>query len=176
MRVNKFVVALFLVIGTAACSSMQDDVAPAGLPASDVAGIVVTANEGEIQQGQAAASRASSSDVRAFAQMMVTDHTNALNAARDTFSRAGVTPADNATTQCLRENSRGTITNLATYNGAAFDRAYMQAQVDLHQWLLTALDTSLIPSTRGETRTLLETQRTSVATHLEHARRILGTL
>ena len=177
MRVTKTVLGFFLMIGVAACSSMRDDVAvPAGLPPADVAGIVLTANEGEVQQGQAASSRASSSDVRSFAQMMVTDHTNALNAARDLFTRAGVTPGENATTQCLRENSRGTISNLQTYSGAAFDRAYMQSQVDLHQWLLTAMDNTLIPSTRGDARTLLETQRASVATHLERARRILNNL
>ena len=176
MRVTKTVLAIFLIIGAASCASMRTDVPPAGLPQADVAGIVMTANEGEVQQGQAAASRASSAEVRSFAQMMVTDHTNALNMARDHFSRAGVTPGENATTQCLRENSRGTITNLATYSGSAFDRAYIQSQVDLHQWLLTALDNSLIPSTAGATRTLLETQRASVAAHLDHARRLLNTL
>ena len=177
MRVTKTVLAFILVVGAASCASMRDDISvPAGLPPADVAGIVMTANEGEVQQGQAAASKASSADVRSFAQMMVSDHTNALNMARDTFTKAGVTPAENATTQCLRENSRGTITNLGTYSGAAFDRAYMQSQVDIHQWLLTAMDTSLIPSTSGSARTLLETQRASVAAHLDQARRILNTL
>ena len=176
MRLTKTVLAVFLVVGAAACATRDTIAVPSGLPPADVAGIVMTANEGEIQQGQAAASRASSADVRSFAQMMVTDHTNALNAARDTFTKAGITPGENATTQCLRENSRGTITNLGSYSGAAFDRAYMQSQVDLHQWLLTAMDTSLIPSTAGSARTLLETQRTSVAAHLDHARRILNSL
>lgn len=69
------------------------------------------------------------------------------------------------------------MTNLATYSGAAFDRAYMRSQVDLHQWLLTSLDTVLIPSARTpEVRTLLQTQRASVAAHLEQARSIHGRL
>jgi hypothetical protein len=83
---------------------------------------------------------------------------------------------DNGTWCGPSRRSRGTITNLGTYSGAAFDRAYMQSQVDLHQWLLTAMDTSLIPSTSGSARTLLETQRASVAAHLDQARRILNTL
>ncbi|HKR66973.1 MAG TPA: DUF4142 domain-containing protein, partial [Thermoanaerobaculia bacterium] len=147
------------------------------IPASDIAGIVVTANDGEIQQGQAASSRATSADVRAFAQMMVTDHTNALATARDAFSRQGVTPGENETTRALKDNTPRTITNLATYTGAAYDRKYMQVQVDLHQWLLSALDTALIPSApNAEMRSLLQTQRMAVAQHLDRARTILGGL
>ncbi|HKO55986.1 MAG TPA: DUF4142 domain-containing protein [Thermoanaerobaculia bacterium] len=168
-----------LLLLTAACSTMMNgggSTMPGAWPAADVAGIVVTANEGEIQQGQAAAGRATSADVRAFAQMMVTDHTNALSTARETFTRNGVTPAENDTTRTLRSNSQQTVTNLATYSGAAYDRMYMQSQVDLHQWLLSALDAVLIPSSTGETRTLLETQRTAVAAHLDRARQIRGGL
>ncbi|MEA2491334.1 MAG: putative rane protein, partial [Acidobacteriota bacterium] len=132
---------------------------PGAIPPPDVAGIVATANQGEIEQGQAASSKATSSDVRSFAQMMVTDHTAALTTARETFARAGVTPADNDTTRQLQATSARTVTNLSTYSGTAFDRTYMQSQVDLHQWLLTSLDTALIPSSTGEMRTLLETQR-----------------
>jgi putative membrane protein len=178
MKTGKLGLVLLPLLWLAgACGSMNNTNAsmaamPGALPASDVAGIVATANEGEIQQGQAAAPKATSAEVRAFAQMMVSDHTAALTAARDTFARNNVTPSENDTTRTLREGSQRTIANLATYNGAAFDRMYMQSQVDLHQWLLTTMDTVLIPSSRGEMRTLLETQRASVASHLERARQI----
>jgi putative membrane protein len=144
----------------------------------DIAAIVTTANQGEIQQGQAASSRATSSDVRAFAQMMVSDHTNALNMAQTTFSRRGITPnMSNAIATQLQSSSQQTVSALNTYTGASFDRTYMQTQVDLHQWLLNSLDTVLIPSARtSDVRQLLQTQRASVATHLERARQILGTL
>src|SRR5688572_23500495 len=77
-----------------ACATMDDgdaDVA-AGTPYHDphTVGIVIAANQGEIDQGNAAAARATNADVRAFAQMMVTDHTTALAAVRDTSARAGV--------------------------------------------------------------------------------------
>lgn len=151
----------------------------AARPSSDphIVGIVATANQGEIDQGNAAATRATNPDVRAFAQMMVADHTTALGAIRDTSARAGITAADNDTTAALQRTSRETITNLATYSGADFDRQYMQTQVDLHQWLLTALDQHLIPlATNRDLRSLLETQRVTVAAHLEQARAIRGRL
>lgn len=166
-----------LIFVVAACGSMHmNDSGMGMMSASDIAGIVATANEGEIAQGQAASSKATSADVRAFAQMMVTDHTAALASARDTFSRNNITAGDNDTTRTLRTTSDTTIRNLGTYSGAAFDRAYMQSQVDMHQWLLTNLDTVFIPSSRGDLRHLLETQRTAVAAHLDRARQILGAL
>jgi putative membrane protein len=154
------------------------DLGPNATPEPDIAAIVMAANQGEIEQGQAASTRATNADVRAFAQMMVTDHTNAMNMARDTFNRAGVNPATgNTIAATLQENSRQTVTNLATYQGAAFDRMYMQTQVDLHDWLLRSLDTALIPSAQTpELRTLLTTQRGSVAMHLERARQLLNGL
>lgn len=168
------VLALFL----GACASMTGD-GSAARPNSDphIVGIVAAANQGEIDQGNAAASRATSSDVRAFAQMMVADHTTALGAVRDSSSRAGIMAADNDTTAALQRTSRETVTNLATYSGAEYDRQYMDTQINLHQWLLTALDQHLIPlATNRDLRSLLETQRVNVAAHLEQARAIRGRL
>ncbi len=170
--------ALLAVVLSACATGTATMTAPPGAtPEPEVAAIVVAANEGEIQQGNAAAARASNADVRRFAQMMVTDHTSALNAARDTFNRTAITPSDNNISSALRANSQTTVTNLGTYSGPAFDRAYMQSQVDLHSWLLRQLDSALIPSTvTPEVRTLLQTQRASVAAHLDHARTILNAL
>lgn len=176
MKRNLMAAAILML---AACTTMHDANAPmaGALPESDIAAIVATANEGEIQQGNTASSRATSSEVRSFAQMMVTDHTRALEEGRAVFAARGISPAENDTSRTLRENSQRTVTNLATYTGAAFDRAYMRSQVDLHQWLLTSLDTVLIPSARTpEVRTLLQNQRGSVAAHLEQARAIHGRL
>jgi putative membrane protein len=181
MQKRMFITMSVLTLFLGACATMDDggaDVA-AGTPYHDphTVGIVIAANQGEVDQGNAAASRATNADVRAFAQMMVTDHTTALAAVRDTSSRAELTPLDNDTTAALQRGSRETITNLNTYSGADFDRTYMQSQVDLHQWLLNQLDRVLIPTTRNrDLRSLLETQRTSVAAHLEQARQIRGRL
>jgi putative membrane protein len=178
MQRKALIPVALLAVFLGACASMTTGDTP-GTPNSDphIVGIVMAANQGEIEQGNAAATRATNPDVRAFAQMMVADHTTALGAVRDTSARAGVTPADNDTTAALQRTSRETITNLATYSGAEFDRQYMQTQVNLHQWLLTALDQQLIPlATNRDLRSLLETQRVSVAAHLEQARAIRGRL
>lgn len=160
-----------------ACATMTDPAPRRANVDGHIANIAMVANEGEAQQGSAAASRATSAEVRSFAQMMVTDHTNALNAARDTASRNGITPEENDTTRALRNATPTVIANLDTYRGADYDRQYMNYQVALHQWLLNGLDTVLIPqATNAELRSLLQTQRGSVAAHLEQARAIRGRL
>lgn len=170
--------SLVLLLSACATNTAVVDLGPNATPEADIAAIVLAANQGEIDQGNAASTRATTADVRAFAQMMVADHTTAINNARDTFNRAGINAASgNMTVNTLQDNSRLTVTNLATYQGAAYDRMYMQTQVDLHDWLLRTLDTALIPSARTpELRTLLQTQRGAVATHLDRARQILNGL
>lgn len=169
---KKNLLLLPLVVFLAACATTLPTV-PGALPEGDIAAIVTAANEGEIQQGQAASERATSAEVRAFAQMMVADHTAALDRGREVFGRFNVTPSDSDVSRTLRDNSGRTVTALNTYTGSAFDREYMRTQIDLHQWLLNSLDQSLIPSaTRRDVREMLEAQRASVAAHLDRARAI----
>lgn len=177
MKRNTLFLMFAVVMMTGACATTDMALAPGAWAESDVAGLMQTANEGEVMQGQAASSRATSAEVRAFAQMMVSDHTAANDRLRDVLSRNNMTATMNADASTLRDNAQRTVTALNTYSGTAFDRQYMQTQVDLHQWLLSSLDNSLIPSARtAELRTLLQTQRGSVATHLERARQILNGL
>jgi putative membrane protein len=177
--------AALLILGCAAShSTMTSSTSSPGMPGmamlsdADIAGIVSAANQGEIDEAGIANGKASSAEVRAFAQMMITDHTAALNAARDLFTRRGITANMTDTTASqLASGAQQTVSNLSTYSGAAFDRAYMQSQVDTHQWLLNQLDSTLIPSAHNrELRQLLTTQRGAVAAHLDRARQIMGAL
>ena len=178
MQKKALVLMAVLALAAGGCASMTGG-ARSDMPNADghIANIMVVANDGEAQQGSAAASRASSADVRSFAQMMVNDHTNAMNAARDTATRAGIALLENDTTNALRSGTPQVISNLNTWSGADYDRQYMQYQIALHQWLLNALDTQLIPLAHNpELKALLQTQRGAVASHLEQARAIRGRL
>ena len=175
------IVAAFLLM--AGCSvnntmTSSSTVPGIGFTDSDIAAIVTNANQGEIDEGNAAVNKASSDDVRAFARMMVSDHTNALNQAQTLFSRNSITAnTNNDIANTLQNGARQTISAINTYSGTDFDRQYMQAQVDTHQWLLTTLDNTLIPSTNNrELRNFLNTQRTAVSTHLDRARQILNSI
>ena len=144
---------------------------------AQIAAVMTNANQGEVDQANAVLNRLSNADVRAFAQMMITDHTKALSDASDVFAKAKVTPMENPTSQQLKSVSQQTISNLANGSGMELDHAYMHAQIDQHQWLLHALDVSLIPSAQTSSmRSMLKTQRTTVAAHLDRARQIMSAM
>jgi hypothetical protein len=75
----------------------------------------------------------------------------------------------------LRDQSKQIVSTLNN-SGTNADRIYMQSQVDVHQQLLTMMDSQLIPSAHNDLLNLLQNQRASVAMHLDRARSILATL
>jgi putative membrane protein len=181
MKSKSFVIVAALLLA-AACSTNTTMTSSSTMPGmngmtwsdADIAAIVSNANQGEIDEGQVATTSASSDDVRAFARMMVTDHSNALNQAKSLLSRNNITPnMNNDIANTLQNGANQTVTALRTYTGNDFDRQYMQSQVDAHQWLLQTLDSTLIPgASNRQLRDFLKTQRTAVAAHLDRARQI----
>lgn len=138
---------------------------------AQIASIVVTANQVDIDAGRLAAANAWSADVRAFGQRMVTDHTGVNKAAVDLATRLKVAPQDNPTSQALKSAGEKTLAKLNTLKGAAFDKAYVDNEVAYHQQVLDALDKVLIPgATNGELKALLVKVRPAFVAHLEHAK------
>jgi len=146
------------------------------LSSRDIAGIVRAANSGEIDQAQAALPHLSTQAARDFANMMIADHTAALNEANTTFGVNRIVDRDtNGQAQMLSDESKKMVSTLNN-SGTNADRIYIQSQIDAHQRLLTMMDTQLIPSAHNDLLNLLQKQRESVAMHLDRARAILGTL
>ncbi|HKT79823.1 MAG TPA: DUF4142 domain-containing protein [Vicinamibacterales bacterium] len=144
-----------------------------GINDAQIASIVVTANQVDIDAGQLASSRASNDEVKKFAQLMVTDHTGVNKAATDLATKLKVTPQDNPTSQSLKADGEKSLTHLRTLNGAAFDKAYIDREVAYHQQVIDALDKTLIPgATNEELKALLVKVRPAFVAHLEHAKRL----
>ena len=140
---------------------------------AQIASIVVTANQVDIDAGQLAASRATSDEVKAFARLMVTDHTGVNKAATDLAAKLKVTPQDNPTSQSLKADGDKSLAHLKTLKGAAFDKAYIDREVAYHQQVVDALDSTLIPgATNEELKALLVKVRPAFIAHLEHAKRL----
>jgi len=92
------------------------------------------ANLAEVQLGKMASEKASNSDVKAFGQMMVQDHTQANNELKQIASQLKVQP----TTQ-LDQKHKDLSDKLSKLNGAAFDREYINAMVMGHEEVLGKL-------------------------------------
>jgi putative membrane protein len=152
--------------------------APSGAPTDpQIAAIVVTANQVDIDAGNLAKTKAQSADVKAFAQQMVTDHTGVNKAATDLVQKLHVTPQDNDTSRSLKGGGTENVAHLSGLSGAAFDRAYVEHEVSYHQTVIGALDSTLIPNAQNaELKALLVKVRPAFVAHLEHAKHLQAEL
>lgn len=142
-----------------------------------IAAIVVTANQVDIDAGKLAASKSHTKDVREFAERMITDHTGVNKSAVDLVTKLKITPEDNPTSQSLKSGGDQNLHNLQSLKGAAFDKAYVDHEVAYHEQVLDAVDKVLIPSaTNAELKALLVKVRPAFVAHLEHAKRIQASL
>src|SRR5512135_1801409 len=91
-----WIAAAALLGGLASVSSAQ------GLNDAQIAAIVVTANQVDIDAGKLAESRATNPEVKAFGRQMVTDHTGVNKQATELCTKLGVKPEDNPTAESLK--------------------------------------------------------------------------
>jgi len=165
------VVIAGLLLAPAASVSAQ------GVNDAQIASIVVTANQVDIDAGKLATTQASSPEVKKFGQQMVTDHTGVNKQAVDLVTKLKVTPEDNPTSKSLKAGGEENVKNLKGLKGAAFDKAYVDHEVAYHQSVLDAVDKTLIPGAQNaELKALLEKVRPAFVAHLEHAKHIQASL
>ena len=142
-----------------------------------IAAIVVTANQVDIDAGKLALASTKSSDVKAFAQQMVTDHAAVNKSATGLAQKLKLTPEENDTSRSLKKGGDENVAKLKTLKGAEFDRAYVDHEVAYHQAVIDAIDKSLIPNAKnGELKALLEKSRPAFVAHLEHAKHLQASL
>ena len=169
MRMLSLAIAGLLAVPAAAAAQKPND--------AQIASIVVTANQVDIDAGKLAQSRASNADVNAFAERMVVDHTGVNKSATELAGKLKVTPEDNPTSTSLKSGGDKNVANLKTLQGAAFDKAYVDHEVAYHTQVLEALDKTLIPSASNpELKALLVKVRPAFVAHLEHAKHLQSEL
>ena len=149
----------------------------AGPTDPQIAAIVVTANQVDIDAGTLAKTKSQSKDVKEFAQLMITDHSGVNKSAIELVQKLHVTPESNPTSQSLQKGGDDNLAALKKLNGSAFDRAYVDHEVAYHQAVLDAVDTTLIPSAQNaELKALLVKVRPAFVAHLDHAKQLQSNL
>jgi putative membrane protein len=142
-----------------------------------IAGIVVTANQIDIDAGKLAKAQSKTKEVQDFAQQMITDHTAVNKQAAALAKKLGVKPEDSDTSKSLKQAAADATKKLKGLKGAQFDQAYIDNEVAYHQQVLDAIDKVLIPSAQNaELKALIVKVRPAIATHLEHAKHIQASL
>ena len=140
---------------------------------AQIASIVVTANQVDIDAGKLVESKGSNADIKAFGKQMVTDHGGVNKEAEALVTKLKVAPEDNPTSQSLKSGGEENIKKLKTLKGTEFDKAYIDHEIAYHQQVLDAIDKVLIPNAKNaELKALIVKVRPAFVGHLEHAKMI----
>jgi putative membrane protein len=149
----------------------------AGPTDAQIAHIVVTANQVDINAGKLAESKGSSKEVKAFGKQMVTDHTGVNKQASALVKKLKVKPEDNPTSKSLKSGGEENIKKLKGLKGKDFDKAYIDNEVAYHQAVLDAIDKTLVPNAKNEElKALIVKVQPAFVAHLEHAKTIQASL
>jgi putative membrane protein len=146
--------------------------ASAQAPPTDpqIVGIVVTANQIDIDAGKLAISKTHNKEVHDFAQQMITDHSALQKSVFDLGGKLHVAPADSETSASLKKQAAETTARLKSLTGAAFDTAYINNEVSYHKAVIGAVSTVLIPNAQNaELKSALAGAAPLFQGHLEHA-------
>jgi putative membrane protein len=138
-----------------------------------IAAIVVTANQVDIDAGKLAKGKTHNKDVKAFAQQMITDHSAVNKQAVALVTKLKVKPEPNPTSESLKKGGDENMAKLKKLKGKEFDKEYVDHEVAYHQQVLDAIDKTLIPSAQNaELKDLITKVRPAIAAHLEHAKHL----
>jgi putative membrane protein len=156
MRMLVVMTAATLVVGTAAFAQPK-------APAESVAFAkkVASANTFEIQSSELARDHSQSSDVKSFAEQMIKDHTKAGNDFKAAVAEAQISPPP---PEEPNAKQGATLTKLKNAQGAAFDKAYVSAQLAAHKEAVALFRKY---SKRGRTGPLKQFAQSTLPT-LEH--------
>jgi len=144
---------------------------------AQIAHIVVTANQVDIDAGKLAESKGSSAEVKSFGKQMVTDHSGVNSQATALVQKLKVTPEDNPTSQSLKSGGADNVKKLQGLSGVAFDKAYIDHEVVYHEQVLDAIDKTLVPNAKNaELKALIVKVRPAFEAHLQHAKMLQSKL
>ena len=147
---------------------------PPPLADGEIATVTQAVNDGEIEHAKLAKTMAKDKQVKAFAAMMTKDHTAANKRQAALVKKAKIEPKDSDLSKRLTDDAMARAETLkGTEKGAAFDKAYIDAQVEMHTAVLSAIDTQLMPGVQSpELKSELEATRTTIEGHLNQAKEI----
>jgi putative membrane protein len=142
-----------------------------------IAQIVQTANQIDIEQAKLALKRSSNSQVKDFANQMVSDHQALMKSVADLAKKLNVTPQESDTSKQLKQQAEDETKKLRALKGADFDKEYAAHEVAFHQAVIDAAGKVLIPSAKNpELKSALEGAAPLLQGHKEHAQHLQESL
>jgi putative membrane protein len=116
----------------------------------------------EVELGKLASTKATSADVKAFGQMMVTDHTKANDELKALATKKGwKLPAE------VDSSHKSTADDLKSRAGADFDKEYVEEMVDDHETDVKAFEDKAKNATDPDLKAFAEKTLPTLRKHLD---------
>ena len=125
----------------------------------------------EKKMAQLALDKASGGQVKSYAQKMIHDHTQTSQKLMPIASGDGVTPPS-----ALDKEHQATFQRLEGLSGAAFDREYMQVQVQAHQKAIDLYQSAAEQADDKEIQNFAKATLPTLKQHLADARQVVAAL
>ena len=133
---------------------------------AEIASVAVVANQNDINFANIAIKKSKDAKVVNFAKTMIADHQAVIDMAVALVTKLKVTPKDNAVSKQYLARAK----MLNSKSGKAFDKAYVDNEVNYHRAVIGAVKTVLIAQAQNaELKALLEKAVPIFETHLHHA-------
>ncbi len=157
--------------GAAAAPAPATPAAPA-LTDANIVYIMDQANMADSAMGKVAETKATDPEVKRFARMMMSEHHALRQAGENLAKKLGVTP-----TPPPADDSQGmmkaTMDSLgAQARGKAWDKAYIDHEVMMHQAVLDKANEALAAAQNAELKTLIQGAAPVIQKHLDMAKQI----
>jgi putative membrane protein len=137
---------LILAVGTSGFAAERPQPAPASkLDDATVAAIFDEVNTADIWAARVAVRKGSSEQVRAFARMVVQDHEQVQQMARELTRKQGIVPTPPVHDSTANDLVR-TLDLLESKSGLEFDRSFLEHEIAFHQAAVQAVKKSLLPA------------------------------
>lgn len=155
----------------------------AGTPAApaltdgQIAAFLAAANKAEIQTSELV-KKSKNAEVRKLAAEMIKDHKAADTKATALCSKASITPeATGDQVQAVESKAQAAMEQLKGLKGAELDKAYVDAQVTMHQDVIDAVDQKLLPAAQNaDLKAFINEIRPALQAHLDHAKAVQAKL
>jgi putative membrane protein len=139
-----------------------------------IVAIFDAANTYDIETGSLAASKGNTKAVRDFGKMLVRDHRSVRTQGRDLAKSLGVTPTPPKDFPLAKAHVQA-MRSLKKAHGSAFDRAFLQREVDFHNAVIDAVTTTLLPAIQNaQVKDLVTKVAPAFVAHRDAAQNLLN--
>ncbi len=169
---------------TAASSTVSADTSAmsTGAPAAgtwtdaNIFALLDEANAGDSTAGAVAATKGTAAAVRDFAKRMMRDHHQLRVQGEALATKLKITPAAPSGDPVTPAGQKEMDTLNSTAKGKDFDRAYIDAEVDIHKAVLDIATKAAAQTQNAELKNLIQKAAPVIQSHLDKAESIQKTL